>query len=184
MPTVYLVRHGRAAAGFDSHRDPGLDELGHRQAEATALRLADEIGAAVPIYTSPLARARQTAAPLAARWRTQAIVEPRIAEIPAPVEDLRQRGAWLRGVIGGKWADLAPPQRDWRDQVIAWLLDLSTDAVAFCHFIPINVAVAAATKAEQLVVFRPDNGSVTRLRTQDGELTLLERGDEAQTHIN
>ena len=184
MPTIYLVRHGRAAAGFDSHRDPGLDELGQSQAEAAATALAGEIAAPLPIYTSPLARARQTAASLAARWGTPAIVESRIAEIPAPVDDLRQRGVWLRGVMGGNWRDLPPPQRRWRDAVVAWLLGAKTDAVAFCHFIPINVAVAAATNAEKLIVFRPDNGSITRLRVGDGQLEILERGREAETRVN
>ena len=28
MPTILLVRHGQAAAGFGSHRDPGLDDVG------------------------------------------------------------------------------------------------------------------------------------------------------------
>ena len=184
MPTIYLVRHGRAAASFDSHRDPGLDDVGHAQAQAAATALDSQIDAPVDIYTSPLARARQTAAPLAALWKTTPIVEPRIAEIPAPVANLRERGVWLRGVMGGNWAELPPPQRQWRDGVVAWLLERTADAVAFCHFIPINVAVAAATNADELIVFRPDNGTVTRVRAQDGKLDLLALGAEANTRVN
>lgn len=184
MPTIYLVRHGRAAASFDSHRDPDLDDLGRSQAEASATMLASQIDTPIDIYTSPLARARQTAAPLVELWKTTAVVEPRIAEIPSPVENLRKRGVWLRGVMGGDWKDLPPPQRQWRDEVVAWLLERTADAVAFCHFIPINVAAAAATNAGKLIVFRPDNGSVTRVRAQDGKLELLELGSEANTHVN
>ena len=68
MPIVNLVRHGRAAAGFEGHLDPGLDAVGRSQAEAAAVALAQEFKTPVPIYTSPLARARDTAAPLAERW--------------------------------------------------------------------------------------------------------------------
>jgi broad specificity phosphatase PhoE len=40
MATLFLVRHGRAAAGFDGHHDPGLDELGRIQAHSAATILA------------------------------------------------------------------------------------------------------------------------------------------------
>jgi broad specificity phosphatase PhoE len=40
MPTLYLVRHGRAAARYDEDHDPGLDDIGRRQAQAAADRLA------------------------------------------------------------------------------------------------------------------------------------------------
>ena len=43
MPTIVMVRHGRAAAGFGSHRDPGLDDVGRAQAEATAEELASAV---------------------------------------------------------------------------------------------------------------------------------------------
>jgi probable phosphomutase (TIGR03848 family) len=69
MATFYLIRHGahdllgRAMAG----RMPGvhLNAAGQRQAE----RLAERLGEAPlrAIYSSPLERARETAAPLAAR---------------------------------------------------------------------------------------------------------------------
>ena len=36
MARIYMVRHGRAAAGFGESHDPGLDELGQKQAEEVA----------------------------------------------------------------------------------------------------------------------------------------------------
>ena len=57
-----MVRHGRAAAGFGSHLDPGLDNVGRAQAEATAKELAVRFEDPVPIYSSPLKRAQDTAA--------------------------------------------------------------------------------------------------------------------------
>ena len=184
MPTIYLVRHGRAAAGFDSHRDPGLDELGRAQAQAVAAALAAELPSPLPILSSPLARARETAAPLAALWEADVAIEPRIAEIPSPVEDLRERGVWLRAAMAASWMDLPPRQRRWRDEVVEWAGGVEQDVVAFCHFIPINVLVAAATDAEALIVFRPDNGSVTRIDADGERLVLVERGQEAATRVN
>ena len=184
MPTIYMVRHGRAAASFDSHRDPGLDDLGRTQAQATAAALADELPAPLPIVSSPLARAQQTAAPLAARWNVAVAIEPRIAEIPSPMEGLRERGVWLRGAMAGRWADLPEAQQRWRMAAIEWAYSLTTDVVAFCHFIPINVLVGAATNAEGLIVFRPNNGSVTRLGVAGERLSLIELGREAATHVN
>ncbi|MEY4230069.1 MAG: hypothetical protein RLZZ362_918, partial [Actinomycetota bacterium] len=40
MTRLYLVRHGRATAGWDVDPDPGIDELGRSQAAAVADRLA------------------------------------------------------------------------------------------------------------------------------------------------
>ena len=184
MPTVHLVRHGRAAAGYDRHRDPGLDAVGRAQAEAVAEALAGAFEAPAPIYTSPLARARETAAPLAERWRVEPIVEPRVAEIPAPTTNLEERGHWLRGVMGAGLADLPAQAAAWRRDAIECVLAFERDVVVFCHFIVINVVVGAALDAEALIVFRPDNASVTRVGTDGGELALLSQGREGQTRVN
>lgn len=40
MAELYLVRHGRAAAGWDTALDPSLDQLGREQAAATASKLS------------------------------------------------------------------------------------------------------------------------------------------------
>ena len=67
MTKLYMVRHGRAQAGFGGAMDPGLDELGRSQADAVAEKLRS-LGP-LRILSSPLARAQQTAAPLAKKWR-------------------------------------------------------------------------------------------------------------------
>ncbi|MDE2706727.1 MAG: phosphoglycerate mutase family protein [Gemmatimonadota bacterium] len=184
MPTILLVRHGQAAAGFGSHRDPGLDDVGRAQAEAVTEELAARFEAPVPIYSSPLKRAQETAAPLARRWGSDVILEPRVAEIPSPTEDLRERARWLRGVMAGKWTELPEQLLRWRQKLIDCVLGFETDAVVFCHFIAINVVVGAATGAEELIVFRPDNASVTDVVTDQSKLRLTEFGQEANTQIN
>lgn len=182
MAKVYMVRHGKAAAGFDGHVDPGLDDLGRSQAEATATMLAD-LGP-LTIYSSPLARARETAAPLAERWSSAVIIEPRVAEIPSPTEDLAERSAWLRQVMAGSWSALDEPLQAWRRALVDCVTAMPADSVVFCHFIAINVAVGNAENDDRMVIFSPDNGSVTTLSNDGGKLQVLELGGTAVTHVN
>ena len=184
MAIIHLVRHGKAAAGFGAHRDPGLDDLGREQARATAAALAP-VGP-LPIHSSPLARARETAAPLAEVWGVTPSIEPRVAEIPSPTRDLAARTRWLAGVMGKAWPALEaePGLAGWRDAMLGWVRGQSADCVVFCHFIAINVIVGAATGAAALISFRPDNGSVTRVRVERGVLSLVALGREAGTEVN
>ncbi len=182
LATIYLVRHGKATAGFDGHLDPGLDEQGRGQALAAAEALAP-LGP-LPIFSSPLARARETAAPLAERWGVTAVIEPRVAEIPSPSEDLSQRAQWLRGVMADRWSNLDPGLRDWRQAMIECVGNYTADGVVFCHFIAINVIVGAATGADEMITFRPANGSVTRILADCGTLRVIELGHEADTRVN
>ena len=182
MATIYLVRHGKAAAGFDSHLDPGLDELGRSQARATA----EALGPLGPlqIVSSPLARARETAAPLVERWGVTPVIESRVAEIPSPSEDLSERARWLRGIMTDRWSNLDPWLRDWRQAMIDYVSNCAEDCVVFCHFIAINVIVGAATGVDEMISFRPDNGSVTRILAEGGTLRVVELGPEADTRVN
>ena len=184
MAIIHLVRHGKAAAGFGGHLDPGLDDTGREQAKAAAAALAP-LGP-LPIYSSPLARARETAAPLAECWGVVPVIEPRVAEIPSPTADLRERARWLRGVMQRTWAELEgePALIEWRDAMLACARAWREDCVTFCHFIAINVIVGAAVNADALISFQPDNASITKVRCVGGELTLLERGRAAATHVN
>jgi broad specificity phosphatase PhoE len=65
-----LVRHGQTSANLDGvwhgWSDTPLTAHGERQAEHVAAFLADHSADAQQIYSSPLARARNTAAPIAA----------------------------------------------------------------------------------------------------------------------
>jgi broad specificity phosphatase PhoE len=182
LATIYLVRHGKASSGFDSHLDPGLDELGRTQATAAADDLAP-LGP-LPIFSSPLAWAQQTAAPLAERWGVTPVIENRVAEIPSPTEDLSQRAEWLRGVMADCWSNLDPGLHRWRQAMIACVSSYAEDCVVFCHFVAINVLVGASTGADEMTTFRPDNGSVTTICTESGRLHLIELGREADTRVN
>jgi broad specificity phosphatase PhoE len=183
MPRLYLVRHGRAAATFAEAADPGLDALGQSQAAAVAEQLAP-IGP-LALLSSPLKRARETSEPLAKRWQRPVPIEPAVAEIPSPSTlSLTERAEWLRGFMGGSWRDASRGLAQWREEAIAALTAIKDDTVIFTHFILINVAAGAAEGDDRVILFRPDNCSVTILDVDNGRLALVERGREAETKVN
>jgi broad specificity phosphatase PhoE len=176
------VRHGRAAAGWDTDPDPGLDALGLRQATEVAARLAP-LGP-LPIVTSPLRRCRETAAPLATQWDIEVKIEPGVAEIPSPEGvAMADRTDWLRVAMRGAWRDLGSRYTAYRDHVVSSLVDLEADSVVFSHFIAINAAIGSALADDRLVVSSLDNCSVTVVDVLDGSLQLVESGHEADTLI-
>jgi 2,3-bisphosphoglycerate-dependent phosphoglycerate mutase len=79
---ILAIRHGQTAWNADSriqgHTDIALDATGEWQAERLALALGDED--LDVLYSSDLARARQTAAPLAARKQLELRIDPGLRE--------------------------------------------------------------------------------------------------------
>jgi probable phosphoglycerate mutase len=80
--TTLLLRHGQTALSvekrFSGTGDPELTELGREQAAAAATRLAGS--GATAVVCSPLRRARQTAALVAAALGVEVAVEPGLRE--------------------------------------------------------------------------------------------------------
>jgi broad specificity phosphatase PhoE len=183
---LHLVRHGQAAAGFTGHPDPGLSPLGRRQATQAASALAP-LGP-LPVVTSPLARTRETAEPFETQWSITATVDPRVAEIPSPVDDLEARGLWLADVMAGRWHRLDGSLQRWRVDVLAALAEwgqAGTDVVVTTHFIVVNVAIGAATGNDAVVVEVVDNASITVIDVgPDGALALVSVGATVgDTHV-
>ena len=181
MSRIYLIRHGRAAADWGSHVDPGLDDVGRAQAEAMAGELAPK--GPLPLIASPLRRTRETAAALERRWQIGARIEPRVGEIPSPVEDLAGRAEWLRGIMQRRWPELEEPLQRWREAVIEALRALSEDTIVVSHYVAINVAVANALGDPRVTCFRPDHCSCTVLDVVDRRLVLIELGAQAATRV-
>jgi broad specificity phosphatase PhoE len=180
---LYLVRHGRAAAGFGESHDPGLDEVGRQQANEVAQELAPR--GPLPVISSPLRRTRETSAPLVNLWNVEPAVELAVAEIPSPTESLQERVGWLREFMAGSWRNATPVLAAWREDAINALLAIREDTVIFSHYIAINVAAGAAVGDERVVVFSPDNCSVTIFENDGGTLRLIEKGREAPlTKVN
>ena len=184
MGHVVLVRHGKAAAGWSDDLDPGLDELGRQQAEVMADAL--HLFGPLPLYSSPLRRCWETAVALGDRWGVEPVVSADVGEVESPdPTDLAGRGAWLRGVMAGRWSEQPPELRAWRQRVVDFLLGLEDeDSVVVSHFVAINAAVSWATDDDRVIVFAPDNCSRTELKIEGGRLEVVELGAVASTHVN
>ena len=95
---LIIVRHGRPVRieGADGIADPELAPIGLKQAEAVADYL-QELSIDL-VVSSPLLRARQTAAPLLKRLGLEAQIVPDLAEIDrdsdtyVPMEELKNSG--------------------------------------------------------------------------------------------
>lgn len=178
MPRLYLVRHGRAAAGYADDLDPGLDDVGVDQAVAMADRLIS-LGP-LPMITSPLRRARETAAELERRWHTMALVDAAVSEIPSPTDDLTERHAWLAKALTGTFTDLGPRYQSWRTMVTELFLNQREDIVIVTHFVAINAAIGVATGDDRVMCAAVGNASVTVFDHDNKVLQLVETGEGNQ----
>jgi broad specificity phosphatase PhoE len=188
MARVYMIRHGRAAAGWGDQGadpDPGLDAVGRTQADAACAALMGMAQPPTLVLTSPLRRSRETASPLAAALGLEALVEPRVAEIPTPKAVLAaDRTEWLRNAFSGTWAGIDGDldYLAWRDAVAAAVI-AHPGAAIFSHFVAINAAVSAALGRPEVRVVQPDNGSITVFETDGTALVLVQDGLQAETRV-
>lgn len=183
MPTITLVRHAKAAAGWEN-ADPPLDDTGRAQAE----EMAAAIGAAPrPLFTSPLRRARETAAPLARMWSVDPLIEPLVGEVAAPSEfDPSTRTSWLRGFLGGTYLDAGSDYERWRTAVLDALRSMPDGAVIVSHFVAINAAIGKAWNVDRVVCQAVDNCSRTTIDIdpETDAWRVVELGAAASTFVN
>ncbi|MFM8723116.1 MAG: histidine phosphatase family protein, partial [Acidimicrobiaceae bacterium] len=152
MAKIALVRHGRALAGWDTAVDPGLDELGRKQAEEAAKKL-DLIfaGQPVQIISSPLLRCQQTAKQFADLRTIPVRVCAEVAEIPSPSGiEMSGRVDWLRVAMQGTWAELGGEYVEFRDSVVKFVQSLETSTLFFSHFIAIIAVMGSLTGDDRL----------------------------------
>jgi broad specificity phosphatase PhoE len=179
---LYLVRHGRTAQNAAGHllgrMDVPLDELGRRQ--AGALGQVGRLHGAARVISSPLARARDTAAALG----PPVTVDDRWAEIDYGVYDGSELSS--AGELWAHWdQDLAyaPPegesiaamgQRVRKACEEMWEETVDSDVVVVSHVSPIKAAVAWALGVDDGICWRTflDVASVTVVGSSRGSPTL------------
>ncbi len=181
--TLYLVRHGEAAARWGDEPDPGLSSRGETQARQTSAALMDELARPVTVISSPLARARETAAPLAEAMGVDVAIDAAFREIPSPVS-IEDRSNWLGELMNQTWSMQDVALLAWRARIIDRLMNTDQTTVIFTHFMVLNAAVGALDNRPETVCFRPANASVTRIRRDANGLHLLDLGDELKTVVN
>ena len=180
---LYLVRHGRASAGWDTSIDPELDALGREQ----SIQLAQHLAPLGPmqVVSSPLTRCQQTAGPLCKAWNSTAQICHEVAEIPSPEGvPISERVEWLRSAMSGTWESLGSRYTKFRDDLVNFVRQITQDTVVVSHFVAINAIIGSIESSDRLVIHRLDNCSVTIVeRHTDGKLKLVEVGREADTLI-
>lgn len=180
---IFLVRHGEAAASWGQASDPGLSELGIQQAHAAAQTLQPMVDAGIRLVSSPLARALETATPLATALAAPVEVNDAFREILAPVP-LSERQAWLRQFMQQQWDEQPESLHQWRARASGQLLQLDRSAVVFTHFLVINAVVGQIAGDGKTLHFWPDNASITHLRCSEGRLELVSLGAQMQTVVS
>jgi broad specificity phosphatase PhoE len=188
MTRVVLVRHGETdwnrEGRWQGHADPGLNQVGWRQADAAAARLAREYPGA-PLVTSDLRRAAETASRVAAALDVSPALDARLREVDVgdwsglTRDQVRERDedgylAWEQGrntgYPGGEtFAQLA-------DRATAAMTDLFEQhsggaVIAVCHGGTIRAMVASALSigdAGRRLLATGANGSLSVLDTRRG----------------
>lgn len=170
--------------------DPPLDALGRAQALALAQRLRSETFHA--LYSSPLARARETAEIIAAPLGLPIRFDDRLME--------RDLGAWtgLTGdearerfpeQAGGEWRRLGPPGGENQAALMARAAAVFADLVAahpehavavVSHGGLLNAYLAhlLGLPLERWVTFHFENTGLARLGLEAGHVRLLAVGDD------
>jgi probable phosphoglycerate mutase len=174
---LLLIRHARPlrVESVDGPADPGLSDLGQRQAEALATWLAPERIEAV--YTSPLRRSVETAQPVGEALGLAVTPDDALAEYDAdamayiPIEELRAAGdpRWMEGPD-----DIAGFQARVVEGVDRLAAAHPSQRIALvCHGGVINVVVSAVLGIGPRMVFLPAYTSISRvLVASTGERSL------------
>ncbi len=170
-----MIRHGLPVRidGGDAPADPALAPEGLDQAE----RLADwwaPHGCDV-VYTSPMRRARETAAPLAGALGVEAIVRDDLQEFDAhlkfyvPIEELRADEARWKQMVDEWLSPEAEAERQtFRDKVVT-CIDAIAEAhpgqrvAVVCHGGVINSYLSRLLSLPGTMFFEPAYTSVSRV---------------------
>ena len=197
MTVVHLVRHGEVANpdGVLYGRLPGfhLSEEGVLQAKAAAAFLAGRDVAL--LLSSPLERALETAAPIAAQFGLEARVDERLIEpwnhfegtrFDVGRDALRQPGAWprLTNPFRPSWGE---PYADIAARMHAVMADAAREVVgrqAVCVSHQLAIWVARKSADNRRLWHHPGNrqcalGSVTSFTYRDSVVTGVSYAEPA-----
>lgn len=169
------MRHGRAEGTWDTHADPGLSAEGIDDAYAAA-RALDAV-APLPLVTSPMRRAVETAELLGLRWGTTPVISEAVSEVPTPPAEADRRGDWLSEAMKLRWRQLPDELQGWRRSAIDYVSGLTTDTVVVTHLVLINALLGAADRDDRVITCSPGNGSVAVIDAGADGLHLVRKPD-------
>jgi broad specificity phosphatase PhoE len=171
---LLFVRHGlpERITGADGPADPPLAAEGRQHAERLA-RWLQAHGGVDAVWSSPLRRAQETAAPIAAAFGLEVHVDDDLAEYDrnsphyVPLEELKHDADWL-AAVAAEWAALEADPAPFRDRVTA-AVDRAIEAhpgqrvAVVCHGGVINAYVGGQLGTDRILFFEPRYTSVSRV---------------------
>lgn len=182
---LILIRHAEPVkiVDADGPADPPLAPRGIAQAEKLASYLAEEpIGA---VWSSPMQRARETAAPLAAALGVEVVVDTELAEWDReatsyiPIEELKaaKDERWVAMIEGNFEGDGIDPVA-FQEGVVRAMEHVITgnpggSVAVVCHGGVINTYLASILGIDRPLWFEPRYTSIHRvLASRRGDRTL------------
>lgn len=189
MAKLFFIRHGIAAKGWGSDKDPALSDEGVKQAQAVA-EIVKSKTSKIKIITSPMKRCQETALPLCSLRGVEASIVNAVSEIPTPRRltladrNLSDRADWLKSIMSKNWAELAGQASLllWKKHLLDWVYHQEEDCVVFSHFIAINAVLGAALNDDAFISHRPNHCSLWVFENEN-ELELVAAGTEMETKI-
>lgn len=192
---LLLIRHAepvRIAEGeVDGPADPHLHQRGHAQAERLAAWLAEERLDA--IWSSPMRRAQETTAPVAAVHNVPVVVDDELAEFDRaatsyiPVEEMKAtEDPRLQAMIAGDLAGFGAGDPDeFRDRVVGAVERIvgtspGAKVAVVCHGGVINAYVGHILELPRLMWFEPAYTCINRVAaSRSGVRSLLSLNEVA-----
>ncbi len=208
---LYLIRHGDALPGAETVIPGGgydsqpLSELGQRQAQALGKWLSSVTFDA--LYSSPLRRCQETAAPLAQILQMPVVTEAELREVrlnmdlagPGPADEPAATSAALRARMDeiiqragqvGKWSAIAGSEASapFRERVLKVIGQIGSRhpgqrVAIFSHGGVINAYAAELLGLERDFFFPIYNTSVSIIRWQDRQSSLVSLNEIAHLRI-
>jgi 2,3-bisphosphoglycerate-dependent phosphoglycerate mutase len=188
---LIFVRHGLPVTivGAQGAANPPLSETGLDQAARVARWLAEEPIRA--IYSSPMQRARQTAAPLAAALGLDVGVRDGLAEIDQfssdyiPLEELRATNyeLWRQKMKDSQFGERDP--KEFRLTVVQTVEQIIAEnpgglVAVVCHGGVVNAWASHILGMEEVLFFQPTYTSINRFAAaRSGERSVLSLNEAA-----
>lgn len=140
------MRHGKTGMIWHPDSDLGLNETGTKQ----ACKFAQKFSTKNPtqIICSPLKRARESALPLSAVWKTNIIYDSRIGEVPFPRDCQKSATEWLSDILKSKWSKSNKAIKSWKNNAYRLVHSISEDTIIFTHFLTISAVVSTIKKSD------------------------------------
>ncbi|MCX4241828.1 histidine phosphatase family protein [Paraliomyxa miuraensis] len=183
MLDLWLIRHAESQGNVDgTQADTPLSPRGARQADALRAALAPMDFERV--FTSPLLRARETAA--RAIPGAEPVVEPALTELRRPPDRFIDTSSLtlddLRKLADATEASPAETGPQFRDRIRGWLRSLEgvRSAIAFTHYAVIREGLYMLTP-EQGFVQSVEHCAIFRIEVDEGRGRLRQTMDSSES---